>query len=168
MSVVACRVNENGYTIAADSITVRGYTQDKGKQTAFSKLFRVNGLIVGGVGMAEELSLFQVYAATHQIAMPNESAVLEFFSEFAEWKKKKIDKAGLENSYFIGVENVIFYINGWHVTRVVTFEALGAGMDYALAALHLGHTSREAVQTAIELSVFCEGPIRELSKTFKT
>jgi hypothetical protein len=129
-------------------------------------LFEINGLLVGGVGKAEETSLFQIYASTHRIAAATESAVLEFLSEFSAWKKKKIDKADLENSYLLGVENVVFYIHGWYVTRISTFEAIGAGMDFALAALHLGHTPKEAVQVATELSVFCEGPIQELSRQF--
>jgi len=166
MSVVACRIDDKGYSIAADSITVRGYTQDKGTKSTSSKLFETNGLIVGGVGTAEEVGLLQIFANTHQIAHETESSVLEFISEFSDWKKKKMDKAGIENSYLIGMGRNIFYINGWNVMHIVTYEAMGAGMDFALAALYLGHTPREAVQVATELSVFCEMPIQELGRKF--
>jgi len=37
-------------------------------------------------------------------------------------------------------------------------------MDFALAALHLGHTAEEAVATSIELSIYCEAPIQVIKK----
>jgi len=168
MSVVACRIDDKGYSIAADSIMVRGWTQDKGKKSTMSKLFEVDSLIVGGVGTVEEISLLQIFASTHQIAHETEAAVLEFISEFSDWKKKKMDKAGIENAYLIGMGKSIFSVNGWNVMRIITHDAIGAGMDFALAALHLGHTPKEAVQVATELSVLCEGPIQAKSRQFDT
>ena len=53
--------------------------------------------------------------------------------------------------------------SGWAIGRVADFEAIGAGMDFALAALYLGHSVTEAVETAIELSVYCENPVQVLS-----
>jgi hypothetical protein len=38
-------------------------------------------------------------------------------------------------------------------------------MSYALAALYLGHSAEEAVETAIELSTMCEEPILVIEKT---
>ena len=166
MSVVACRIDDGRYSIAADSITVRGWTQDKGTKSTSSKLFESNGLIIGGVGTAEEVSLLQIFVNTHQIARESESSVLEFISEFSDWKKKKVDKAGIDNSYLIGMDKNVFYINGWNVMHIVTYEAIGAGSDFALAALYLGHTAREAVKVATELSVLCEEPIQELRRKF--
>ena len=166
MSVVACKIDDKGYSIAADSITVKGWTQDKGTKSTASKLFAVNDLIIGGVGTAEEVGLLQIFASTHQVAQESESSVLEFISEFSDWKKKKMDKAGIENSYIIGMENNIFYVNGWNVMHIVTYEAIGAGSDFALAALYLGHTARKAVKVATELSVLCEEPIQELGRVF--
>lgn len=167
MSVVACRINKDSYEIAADSITVRGSTQDKGDQTTHSKLFELNGLIIGGVGFCEELGLLQLFVTTHQPAMATEAALLEFLAEFSVWKKRKLDKPKLENSYLIGVRDTVFYVNEWHITRVTTFEAIGAGMDFALAALHLGHTAEEAVCVATELSIYCEAPIQVKRRTFQ-
>ena len=45
--------------------------------------------------------------------------------------------------------------------------AIGAGEDYALASLHLGHTAKEAVETACELSVYCERPVKSLTRRLK-
>ena len=88
MSVVACRILDNGYEIASDSITVRGYTQTK-TNTSFSKLFEVNDMVFGGVGYAEESALLNVFAKTHLIAAATEEAILDFISEFSSWKNGK-------------------------------------------------------------------------------
>ncbi|MCL4295665.1 MAG: hypothetical protein KJ077_08055 [Anaerolineae bacterium] len=164
MSVVACRIREDGYEIAADSITVRGYTQTKGENTSLSKLFETKDMVVGTVGTAEEGSLFRLFCATRKPAAASEYAMLEFFSEFSEWKEKKTSNSSIENSYIIGFGDKCFAVEQWLVEEILTFQAIGAGMDFALAALHLGHSVRVAVETAIELSVYCESPVIAVSK----
>lgn len=37
-------------------------------------------------------------------------------------------------------------------------------MDFALAALHLGHTAEEAVEVATELSIYCEKPVQVIRR----
>ena len=164
MSVVACRVTKEGYEIAADSITVRGHTQTRGQNTSHSKLFEVNDLVVGAVGSAEESSLLRLYVLTRKPAAATEQALLEFLSEFSEWKNKKANHARIENSYLIGFEGKVFAVEHWLIEEVLTYEAIGAGMDFALAALHLGHSAQKSVETAIELSIFCESPVVVISK----
>ena len=166
MSIVACKVTENGYEIAADSISVRGSTQTK-NNTNRSKLVEVNNMVIGSVGIAEESSLLQIFAKTHQPAAATEEGILEFWGEFSGWKKKRIDRSDIENAYFIGLDGVVFYINHWLIASVSSYEAIGAGMDFALAALHLGHSTEDAVATAIELSVYCEAPIQVIKKKKK-
>lgn len=160
MSIVACRVTDNGYEIAADSITVRGYTQTKGQTMNLAKLFEVNGIVFGCVGFVEESSLMKIFAGTHKPAAATESALLEFLSEFSDWKNNKTGTPGIENSYLIGYQGQVFIVDGWMVGKVTSYEAIGAGMDFALTALHLGQSAEEAVTVAIELSVFCEGPVQ--------
>lgn len=164
MSVVACRVNESGYEIAADSITVRGYTQSRGKNSSHSKLFEINEIVIGAVGLAEETSLLRLFATTHKPAAANELALLEFFSEFSGWKGKRINNSQIENSYLIGFNNKVFAIHQWFIKEVITYEAIGAGMDFALAALYLGHSAEKSIETAIELSILCEAPIQVIKK----
>lgn len=164
MSVVACRITEGGYEIASDSITVRGYTQTRESNTARSKLFEVNGLVVGSVGLAEEASLFRVFATTHRPAAASEESVLDFLVEFSDWKRKRTDVGDIENAYILGLQDSAFLIEAWLVDRITTYEAIGAGMDYALAALYLGFDAQKAVETAIELSIFCESPVQVISR----
>lgn len=165
MSVVAVRKIENGgFEIAADSICVRYATQSKGDRTNLSKLVEVNEVIIGGVGYAEESSLLMMYCETRKPASATELAILSFLGEFSEWKNNKTGKYLGGNEYFIGFGGKVFHVNGWQIDEVKTFEAIGAGMDYALTALHLGHSVESAVKVAIELSIYCEGPIISIKK----
>ena len=165
MSVVAVRIlKAGGFQMASDSIVTRGYTKSKGDRSFFAKMVDVDGLVVGSVGLAEEIGLLTVYAMTRKPEAPTVRAILTYLGEFAEWKQKKINKGGIENSYLFGFERKIFHSNGWFVEEVRTFEAIGAGEDFALAALHLGHDARSAVRVATELSIYCEAPILVITR----
>jgi ATP-dependent protease HslVU (ClpYQ) peptidase subunit len=164
MSVVACKVLGSGYEIAADSITVRGHVQTKGDNTAMSKLFEVNGLVIGGVGIAEEISIFRLFAGTHKPERATEGALLEYLSEFSNWKKNKTGDGDLDASYLIGISGQVFVIENWLVEKVTTYEAIGAGFSFALTAMHLGHSAEEAVGVATELSIYCEAPIQVIRR----
>ena len=48
-----------------------------------------------------------------------------------------------------------------YVNEVNEYAAIGAGEDFALAALYLGHSAKEAVKVACELSAFVAEPIVE-------
>ena len=165
MSVIACRVSQNSFEIAADSITVRGYTQTKGQTSTHSKLYEANDLVVGSVGYAEENSLFRLFVETHRPAQANEYSLLEFMAEFSDWKKKRTTTATIDNSYMIGFSGLVYTVESWHVERIKSYMAIGAGMNFALAALYLGNTAKKAVETAIELSIYCEAPILVIKKS---
>lgn len=167
MSIICCRVKEKEIEIAADSITVRGYTQEKGKDN-YSKLFKVNEMIIGGVGISAETSMLQIYASTRKPSTPTEDGILNFISEFAEWKKRKTEKYGIENAYIIVFEGRVFMNQGFFVKEITSYEAIGAGENYALSALYLGHDVEKAVDVACELSIFCEKPIKVMKATRHT
>ena len=130
MSVVVCKILENGFDIAADSITVRGSTQSKGQNTTRSKLFQVNDMIIGGVGRAEESSLLYLFAGTHRPQKAEELAILEFLAEFSDWKNKKVGKSSIDNSYILGFGGKLFAIDQWLVQEITTHEAIGAGQRF--------------------------------------
>lgn len=67
----------------------------------------------------------------------------------------------------IGFSGLVYTVESWHVDRITTYMAIGAGMDFALAALYLGKTAKKAVETAIELSIYCEAPILVIEKSFQ-
>lgn len=43
------------------------------------------------------------------------------------------------------------------------FHAIGSGRDYAMAALHMGKSAREAVELAMIYDIYTGGPITEIA-----
>ena len=160
MSIVAVKVLENTIEIASDSITVRGWTQSK-SNNSFSKLVQVNGMTIGGTGGAEESALLYVYCSTRRPEQPTEGSIINFFSEFASWKNEKTNSSAVGNDYIFIFDGHAFSVESFFVQEITDFCAVGAGMDFALAALHLGHDVVKAVEVACELSVYCELPVKK-------
>lgn len=154
MSVIAGKVYSDKIIMAADSIIVRGWS----KRTNFSKIATINDMIIGGSGTAEEQSLFFRFAQTHKPESSTEKDVLTFIVEFANWKKD-YGSGSVDNSYLIAINGHLFLIEHMFVREIFDYEAIGAGEDYAIAALYLGHTPVEAVKVACELCCYVSEPI---------
>lgn len=177
MSVVTAKVYEDKIVMATDSIIAYGWTKTSpvvekdGKKTRnFSKLIEVNGMLIGGVGSAESIQLMQIFATTvYKPKSSNEKDMLDFVVEFNKWKKDmpaiSIDPGDVE--FLIAVDGELFYIGGLYIEHVMNYSAIGAGMDYALAALYLGHSPAEAAKTACELNCFVSEPVFELTQERK-
>ncbi len=156
MSVVAVRVTDNKIIIGADSILVSGWTQEKDK---LAKLNKVNDMIIGDVGDAQEGALFLMYCKTRKPREASVEALVEFMSEFQDWMGKKIDVTKLDNQYIIVLGGKVFMMVGFFIKEVTDYTAIGAGMDFSLAALYLGNSVKESIKAACHLSVYCEEPI---------
>lgn len=165
MSVIAVKKYENSIDMAADSIVVRGYT--KTTNGDFSKINDANGMVIGSVGSAEECSLMWHFMETHKPASSTEKDVLQFMIEFCEKKKAATGVYSSNNAYIMIYGGKAFKTEGLFVHEIMNFDAIGAGEDYALAALHLGHTPREAVKVACELCCYVSEPIIEYSVTYE-
>ena len=163
MSVVACKVYKDKIDIASDSIVVWYNTQSKGDNKEWSKLWQGNGLTVGCVGYCEEGSLFQLYCTTRKPKAATVDALTEFMVEFAEWKKAKTKEFKLDNANIIVFGDRAFTTDSFFINEITKYDAIGAGMDYALSALYLGHDVEKAVEEACELSIYCEKPIKKFS-----
>lgn len=159
MSVVAVRVNKDKIEFAADSISVRGDT----KRDNSVKLFEINQMIIGEVGYARETSLLSIFAKTHSPLDNTEKAIVDFFFEFGKWKQGLNLGFNSDNIYIFGYKGKAFYVNDLHVREINDYDAIGAGMDYALAALYHKHSAKEAVKAACELSCYVSEPIITLS-----
>lgn len=159
MSVVAARRFAGGFEIAADSILVRYCTQLVGNLKR-SKLWEQDGLIVGGVGTSEESVQLQSFSTTHRPADASTDAIAQFLSEFAFWKKQRTEKFAVQNDFIFGLDGRLFANHSLSVVEIETFEAIGAGQDFALAAMHLGKSVVEAVELACDLSILCERPVQ--------
>lgn len=156
MSVVAAKVYKDRVVFAADSIICQGSFKRKN----YNKLFEVNGMIIGTSGYAEEGAFMRYYADTHKPASPSERDVLKFFVEFQAWKLDAgCTVVDCGNSYLFYYDGHLFEINQMHVEEINDFAAIGAGRDYAYAALYLDHNPKEAVKVACELSCYVSDPI---------
>lgn len=156
MSVVAVRVEKNKITIGADSILVNGHTQEKDKM---AKIFQNEWAVVGDVGEAQEGALFQIYTKTRRPRESSAEGITEFLFEFYQWKKEKTESTELTNDYIIVFEGKAFLVEGFYVKEVKDYMAIGAGMDFALAALYMGSSVQDAIKTACHLSILCEEPV---------
>jgi len=156
MSVVAVKVTKEKIVIGADSILVSGWTQEKDK---LAKLNEVNGMVVGDVGDAQEGALFLMYCKTRKPREASVEALVEFMSEFQDWMTKKVEVNKLENQYVIILGGKAFMMEGFFIKEVTDYTAIGAGMDYSLAALYLGNSVKESIKAACHLSIYCEEPI---------
>ena len=156
MSVVAVRIEKNKIIIGADSILVNGYTQEKDK---LAKLFQNDFMVVGDVGQAQEGALFQIYTKTRKPREASLEGITEFLFEFYQWKKEKTESTELTNDYIIVFGGKAFLVEGFYVKEITDYMAIGAGMDFALAALYLGSSVQDAIKTACHLSILCEEPV---------
>ena len=159
MSVVAVKKYDNKIVISADSIMVRGYSKDT--RGNFSKINSINDMIVGSSGYAEETSLMWHYARTHKPDSATEKDILNFIVEFANWKRGITGESNILNNYLIVFDGHVFEIENMFVYEIQDYESIGAGRDFANAALYLGHSPKEAVAVACELSCYVAEPIIE-------
>jgi len=163
MSVVVVKNYKDKIVIGSDNISIRGITQSKKE---FSKLQRVSkDIIIGSVGAKAIGALLRQFAKNHRPLVNNCDGILDFLNEFIVWKKKKLDdsKDLSNNAFILCFKGKVYMIEGgsFLVDEINTneYEAIGAGMDYSLSALYLGHTVRKAVEVACELTIYCEKPI---------
>lgn len=163
MSVVAVKIYNDKIAIAADSIMCSGST-NVNIAKSFSKLVEINDMVMGTVGNADEGSLMWLFMATHKPNGATEKDILEFVAEFATWKAKYTNNNCIDNAYILIYQNKVFSICGLFVTQIDSYLAIGAGEDYALAALYLNHSPKEAVKVACDLSCWVAEPIIEIIK----
>lgn len=156
MSVVAVKVDDEKIEVAADSICVRGWQSMRTDQMC--KLMDINQMIIGGVGLAQDNSLMFRFAQTHRPESSTEKDILAFMVEFIAWRKTYSSSA-LENSYILVCDNRAWRIDEMLICEVTNYDAIGAGRDFANAAMYLGHSAQEAVKVSCELSCYVAEPI---------
>ena len=164
MSVVVVNKLKSGkFEIAADDIAVNGWTiSNNADNQTFSKLEKINDITIGGSGKTEVITLLFMYARTNLIKTNDQDSMLEWFKGFLDWRKQKTDKYGIEgNTFLIVYGDKAFYFENFLCVEVKENFAIGAGRDFALAALSLGHSAEEAVKVACKLSAFCNEPIHK-------
>ena len=161
MSVVVLKKTDKKIKIAADSIIICGGTRIE-KTTKAVKLFKINEMIIGSVGFASEGLLLENFSLTHQPYQATEREVVNFFIEFNKYLINDLGLSKYSNSFILCFKGKAFLIDAdLFISEIQNYAAIGAGQDYSLAALYLGHSAKEAVQVACDLCAFVAGPIIE-------
>lgn len=164
MTVIAARKTNDTITFASDSILVAGYLKATDKEVIYNKLFQQNDMVIGSTGTGYEGTMMELFSRNHRPVDGSRLSVIDFFVEFREWINKRDAGHSPENDYLIAYDKKLFRTyGGLDIYEVPEFEAVGAGEDFAKAALHLGHTPREAVEVACKLSIYCSEPISEIT-----
>ena len=159
MSVVVAEVNDNKKTVAADSGVYSGWSITPVKDVKISKLEKINDMILGGVGYAEENLLLFDYMKTHVLDVVDPEHIRQFIKEFLKYKEELYLERCLKNEYILAAKGKCYYIEGMMVSEIVNSWAIGAGRDYANGALYNGATAEKAVETSIALCAFVGGAI---------
>ena len=157
MSIVAAKIYKDRIVIGADSQST-SYWHNKNET---NKIYKVaNDFIIGGVGYTAHNQLMRLYCETDKPASARERDILEFFVKYHEWIKTKVKDYAPVNSWIIAFRGECFGVTSdLLIVKVKNFHAIGSGMEYARAALHLGHSVRDAISVACDLTVFCGRPI---------
>lgn len=157
MTVIAVRKYTDRIEMAADMQSTWGDC----KTLKSAKITKINEMYIGCAGDVSEASLLKIFARNHKPKTANDDDILDFFSEFAEWKEKKTKKYTIENHCLLVFKNKIFLIVGMSVRNVEDdFAAVGSGMFLALGAMELGASSAEAVEIAIKHDLHCGGQVK--------
>jgi ATP-dependent protease HslVU (ClpYQ) peptidase subunit len=164
MTVIAACKTSDAIIFAADTQISTGFGKTTSSDIIHSKLFEQNGMIIGSTGDCYEGTLMELFSRNHKPINAERLSVIDFLVEFREWIRKKEGGYSPKNGFLIAFEGKLFRVcGGLEIYEVKKFEAIGCGEDFAKAALLLGHSPREAVEVACQLSVFCSEPITEMS-----
>lgn len=155
MSVIAAKVYPNRIDIAADSIIIR----DDLKRNNFKKIHRASHICVGGVGSVDEIQMFFSFVNKNEPESSTIEGILGYLKKFSDWKSQYVTDSDVQNSYLIIYKGKLFEVEGMFVQEVTDYVAIGKGEPYALAALYMGHSVKEAVQVACALSCSVSQPI---------
>lgn len=161
MTVIAAKVCDDTILFAADrQVTIGGWRKHVDGELSISKIVSVNEMTIGGCGQfAHSLWLFG-YARNHKPLEATELDVSQFMLEYGSWMRQKQGEFRNENQFLMAYRDALFLIESdLGVFRVPGFASVGSGSHYATAAMHLGHTPREAVEVASALDIYCSGGV---------
>ena len=134
MSCVAVKVTNKEIQFAADSIATIEYTKVNTPNNGFRKLEKINGIIIGSVGLASECGLMYQFMETHKPEANTISSIRQFFTEFGEWKQKTTLNASatVTTKYFtVPTANVWQQIHSTSVSAGLFYVRARASFSYA-------------------------------------
>lgn len=157
MSVVAVKVYKEKIVIGADSQST-SYWHNKNYTNKIYKIAK--DFIIGGVGYTSHNQRMRLFCETNKPASARERDILEFFVNFHEHMLKADKDYKPYNEWLLVFGGVAFEVTAdLLIRKIKDYEAIGSGMEYARAAMHLGHPIAAALKVACDLTVFCGEPL---------
>jgi len=156
MSVIAVKKITGGWQIAADSIETWGSSFQRKQE----KLMCIaeKQFAIGGTGTSALNSLMYSFITSRGIPANTLVTWLQFAKEFKQ--EANTFRFTMEDNSFIAVHyGFAWRINGLHVQQVEDYDAIGSGRDFALTALYLGKSAREACEITTKLCHTTRGPV---------
>jgi len=116
-------------------------------------------MIIGSAGLCQDFSLLYHFCQTHRPEAPTEKCVLEFYAEFEKFRREYTRDTDFTSDYLLAFRGHAFSISFMLVEEITDYYAIGAGRDFATAALYLGEKPEEAVKVACKLHCFVSEPV---------
>lgn len=136
----------DGKTIAADTMNQDGH----GLKDYASKLLIGKNLIVGGAGERHKINNWWRKVKGMGVAEILDYGYPTYHPETDNSAIMLVDTVTLK-CYKLGASEFVLCSRGFH--------AIGSGRDFALAAMHMGHSAKKAVQVAMEFDAGTGGEI---------
>ena len=135
----------DGKTLAADKRAIYG-----GTITTLTKIRRIGDLMVGGSGESSFIGAMVEWVKNGRVP--------------ADFPKSQADKDDWQPVLVIEADGTpsLYERTQYPIRHEQRCIAIGSGREYAMAAMHLGKTAREAVEVAIELDCGCGNGIDTL------
>lgn len=86
---------------------------------------------------------------------------MNFITDFVRWRKDYAGGDPFDSSFIIVYKDKIFEVFGFSIIEITDYVAIGSGFEMATAALYLGHSPKEAVKVACDLTNYVGEPIKE-------
>lgn len=136
----------DGFSIAADTMNQDGH----GLKDYASKLLIGKNLIAGGAGERHKISAWWMKVKDMRISEILDHGYPTYHPDTDNSAIMLVDAVTLK-CYKLGASEFMLCSRGFH--------AIGSGRDFALAALHMGHSAKDAVQVAMEFDAGTGGEI---------
>lgn len=101
----------------------------------------------------------QLFAENHKPKEATEEWILEYIVEFYDRAKKKKSDFQKTNHYLIAFEWKLFFFADYVTQEVSNFAAIWSWMWYALAAMYLWKSTKEACEVASKFDLYCSWKI---------
>ena len=158
---------ENGYIhLCADTRVTYDYERIDSNVGGckLEKLVKINNEFYIASCGESSLSIYgELFARTTLPESIDIKHIIEYMFKFRQYYKSMTDLKEIRGNGFIIFKDKIFQIfyDSNEVFEMEDFVACGSGRYYAIAALHLGKSAKEAVELSCKLDAFSELPIQE-------